>query len=144
VAIRGSSIKVALNACARYIYVISRYQHVMEHATEIFGCILDVYYSLRICCSSYRLIHSCRPGYLFDELQFVRSARLFNLIDPSHRVSSLFVQGAILWNSLPPAVRRVSSLRGFRNKCLSYLRRFVVTGNVQVFFFFFFTLYSLF
>jgi hypothetical protein len=53
----------------------------------------------------YRLIGSGRPGYLFDGLQFGRSARLFNLIIPSHRTSarasSFFVQGAILWNNLP-------------------------------------------
>jgi hypothetical protein len=58
----------------------------------------------------YRLIGSGRPGYLFDGLQFGRYARLFNLILPSPRTSarasSFFVQGAILWNGLPPALRR--------------------------------------
>jgi Reverse transcriptase (RNA-dependent DNA polymerase) len=132
-AIRGR-LKVTLNSCARYIYGISRYQHITEHANKILGCSLDTYYSLRICCTMFRLIGSGRPGYLFDELQFGRSTRLFNLIIPSHRTtarsSSFFVQGAILWNGLPPAVRRESSFRRFRNECLSYLRRSAVTGNV--------------
>jgi hypothetical protein len=39
------------------------------------------------------------PGYLFDGLQFGRSARLFNLILPSRRTStcasSFFDQGAV-------------------------------------------------
>jgi hypothetical protein len=80
-AIRGR-LKLAFNACARYIYGISKYQHIMEHANNTLGCSLDVYYSLRICCTLYRLIGSGRPGYLFDELQCGRSARLFNLINP--------------------------------------------------------------
>jgi hypothetical protein len=100
-AIRGR-LMVALNACARYNYGISRYQHISEHANRILGCSLDTYYNLRICCVMYRLIGSGRPGYLFDGLQFGRSARFFNLIIPSHRtsarVSPFFVQGAILWN----------------------------------------------
>jgi hypothetical protein len=58
----------------------------------------------------YSLIGSGRSGNLLDGLQFSRSARLFNLIIPSHRTSarasSFFFQGAILWNGLPPAVRR--------------------------------------
>jgi hypothetical protein len=57
-----------------------------------------------------RLIGSGRPRYLFDELQFGWSVRLLNLIIPSHRTSaraySLFVQGAILWNGLPPQEER--------------------------------------
>jgi hypothetical protein len=114
--------------------VISRYQHITDHANKILRYSLDVYYSLRICCTLYRLIGSGRPGYLFDELQFGRSARLLNLIVLSHcttaRASSFFVQGAILWNNLPPTVRRVSSLRGLRNERLSCLRRSAVTGNV--------------
>jgi hypothetical protein len=82
----------------------------------------------------YSLIGSGRSGYLFDRLQFSRSARLFNLIIRSHRTSarafSLFFQGAILWNGLPPVVRRESNLGRFKNECLSYLRRSAITGNV--------------
>jgi hypothetical protein len=63
-AIRGR-LKVA---CARYIYGISRYQHISEHANRIHGCSLDMYYDLRMCCAMYRLIGSDRPGYFFDGL----------------------------------------------------------------------------
>jgi hypothetical protein len=82
----------------------------------------------------YRLIGSGRPMYLFDGLQFGRSARIFMLIIAIHRTSagtsSFFVQGAMLWNGLPTAVRRESNLRRFRNECLSYLRRSAITGYV--------------
>jgi hypothetical protein len=36
-AIRGR-LKIALNACARYIYGISKYQHITEHANKMLGC----------------------------------------------------------------------------------------------------------
>jgi hypothetical protein len=106
--------KGALNACIRYIYGIPRYQHISEHANRIFGCSLDKYYNLRICCAMHHLIGSGRPGYLFNGLQFGRSAWLFNLILPGYRTSAR----AMLWNDLPQAVRRESSLRRFRNETL--------------------------
>jgi hypothetical protein len=62
----------------------------------------------------YRLICSGRHEYLFDGLQFGWSARLFNIIRTLAGASSFFVQGAMLWNGLPPAVRKESSLRTFR------------------------------
>jgi hypothetical protein len=120
-------LKMTLNSCARYIYGISRRQHISIFTNKILGAPLDVYYSLRMCCSMFTLINSGRPGYLFDELQFGRSRRLFNIIVPAHRTaaraSSFFVQGAIIWNGLPSEVRRVGSIGKFREGCLSHLLR---------------------
>jgi hypothetical protein len=93
-------------------------------------CSLDTYYNLRICCAMYRLIGSCRPGSLFDGLQFDWSTRLFNLVIPRHRTlaraSSFFVHGAILWNGLQPAVRRDSSLRRFNCQTKNSKWRFII------------------
>jgi hypothetical protein len=36
----------------------------------------------------YTLIKSGRPGYLFDELQFSQSRRLFNILVPAHRTAA--------------------------------------------------------
>jgi hypothetical protein len=78
-AIRGR-LKLALNACARYIYGISRYQHNTEHANKILRCSLDVYYSLRICCTLYRLIGSSRPGFCVNFVVFVVNLLLSDFI----------------------------------------------------------------
>jgi hypothetical protein len=127
-------LKLAFNSCARYIYSISRFQHISPFANKILGVPLDTYYSFRVCCAMFRLIKSGCPGYLFDMLQFGQSSRLFNLITPVHRTasraSSFFVQGAILWNSLPSSVRREVSVGRFREECLSSLRQSGSEGNV--------------
>jgi hypothetical protein len=43
-------LKINFNACARYIYGISRFQHISEYTNRILGMPLDVYYDWRICC----------------------------------------------------------------------------------------------
>jgi hypothetical protein len=93
-------LKITFNACARYIYGISRLQHISEHTNRILGMPLDVYYDWKICCMMYRLIESRGPEYLSDLLQFGWSTRLRILITPAHRTSgqvesqnSIFLQG---------------------------------------------------
>jgi hypothetical protein len=124
-------LKITFNACARYIYGISRFQHISEYTNKILGMPLDIYYDWRICCMMHRLIEGRGPEYLSDLLQFGRSTRLRILITPAHRssarASSFFVQGAILWNGLPVSVRGVE--RGFREVCKSYLLRSVEGNN---------------
>jgi Reverse transcriptase (RNA-dependent DNA polymerase) len=120
-------LKVAINSCARYIYSVPRYQHISQFTNRILGVPLDTYYSYRICCMMHKLIRTGGPRYLFEELQFGHSIRLFNLITPAHRTasraSSFFVQGAILWNGLPSSVRREYSVGRFKEGCLSSLSR---------------------
>jgi Reverse transcriptase (RNA-dependent DNA polymerase) len=122
-------LKIALNSCARYIYGIPRRQHISEHTNKILGVPLDTFFSYRICQAMFRLIKSGSPSYLYDELQFGRSERIFGLLTPSHRsfarASSFFVQGAILWNGLPVEVRRESSMGKFKKECLLHLCRSV-------------------
>jgi hypothetical protein len=110
-------LKLAFNSCARYIYGISRYEQISNYTNRILGVPLDVYYSMRICCMINKIIKSGGSRYLFHELRFVQSSRLFNLLVPVHslnaRACSLFVQGTILWNDLAPAVKRGGSMGKF-------------------------------
>jgi hypothetical protein len=126
-------LKVAFNSCARYIYGVSRYQHISQYTNRILGVPLDTYYSYRMCCAMFKLIRTGGPRYLFDRIRFGQSSRLFNLITPAHRTaaraSSFFVQGAILWNGLPSSVRRENSVGRFREGCLSSLRRSESSGG---------------
>jgi hypothetical protein len=74
-----------------------------------------------------KIIKSGGPRYLFDELRFGQSSRLFNLLVPAHslnaRASSFFVQVTILWNDLPLAVKREGSMGKVRVESLSFLGR---------------------
>jgi hypothetical protein len=64
-------LKLAINSCARYIHGIFRYEHISTYTNRILGVLLNVYYSMRICCMINKKIKSGGPRYLFDELLLV-------------------------------------------------------------------------
>jgi hypothetical protein len=105
----GERLKPAFNSCAKY-NSISRNEYLSTYTNRILGVPLNAYYSIRICCMINKIIKSSGPWYLFDELRFGQSSRLFNLLVPAHslntRACSFYVQGTILCNDLPPAVQR--------------------------------------
>jgi hypothetical protein len=72
-------LKVAFNSCARYIFGMSRRQHISEHVKKLLGVALDVFYSFKICHTMYKLIKSGSSGYLRGRLRFDRSRRKLNL-----------------------------------------------------------------
>jgi hypothetical protein len=70
-------LKLAFNSCVRYIYSISRFQHISPFANKILGVPLDTYYSFRVCCAMFRLIKSGCPGYLYASVWSVEPLRRF-------------------------------------------------------------------
>jgi hypothetical protein len=62
--------EIAFNSCARYIFIMSHYEHISSYTNRILGVPLDMYYSMRICCMINKIIKSGGPRYLFDELRF--------------------------------------------------------------------------
>jgi hypothetical protein len=72
------------------------------------------------CCEMNRIFSTRKPDYLYQELQFGRSAWLSYLIVRGHHyattASSFFVWGAVLWNCLPASVRGESSEGRFRTR----------------------------
>jgi hypothetical protein len=97
-------LEVTFNSCARYVFGISRREHITQYTNQILGIPLDQYYSFRICCTMNNIIKTGCPRYLFTELQFGQSRRLFNIIITVHRLSqmstSFFIQSSVLWNGL--------------------------------------------
>jgi hypothetical protein len=120
-------LKVAFNSCARYIFGISRFEHISHQRTEYWEYPLVLYNSYRICCTMYKIIKSGGPRYLFDVLRLGHSSLLFNLLTPAHsttaRAFSFFVQGTTLWNNLLPEVKREGSKGKFGGGCLSHLHQ---------------------
>jgi hypothetical protein len=80
-------LKIAFNSCARYIYGISRFEHISDYSNQILGVPLDLYYCYRICCTINTIIKSRCPRYLYTELQFGQSSHRLNLIIPAHRLN---------------------------------------------------------
>jgi hypothetical protein len=57
-------LKVAFNSCARYIYGVSRNQHISQYTNRILGVPLDTHYSYKMCCAMFKLIRTGGPRYL--------------------------------------------------------------------------------
>jgi hypothetical protein len=88
-------LKVTFNSSARYIFGIS----ITQYTNQILGIPLDQYYRFRNCCTMNNITKTGCPRYLFTELQFDQSRRLFNIIIPVHKSSqmstSFIIQGSV-------------------------------------------------
>lgn len=117
-------LQLVLNSCTRYIYSLRKYDSISGYSTAILGCNLDSYTKYRWCIYMYKLITLRKPPYLFDKLSFSRSSRLFNLNIPLHSSTQLnnsfFVQAVIVWNGLPPMVKRATSIGKFKKICFEH------------------------
>jgi hypothetical protein len=87
-------LKVAFNSCARYVYGVSRRDHISDYANSSLGMPLGKFFSFKICCQMYNIISSEELGYLHDSIQFGRSRNLGGIIIPR-------LNYAILRNELP-------------------------------------------
>ena len=114
-------LNVLFNSCASYVFGIKRYEHISSFSPRIIGCSLQQYYKIRVCSFIYRLIKTCCPSYLYNQLKFSMSARTRHLIIPRSRFSlmnsSFFVKAIITWNLLPLTVRNASSTVKFKVLC---------------------------
>lgn len=115
-------LQVAYNDAVRYVYGIRRHDHISEHSRDFLGCTLKQYINARNCIFLHRIINSKSPSYLFDKLQFARSARTLTLIQPRCKYLNssrlFFVHVTRLWNSLPFHLRGISNAANFKKAIL--------------------------
>jgi hypothetical protein len=80
-------LKVAFNSCARYIFRISRFEHISQYTNKYWGyCwISTTVTGVAAPTSMNKIILSGGPQYLFDELQFGHSSWF------QHDCTSIFV-----------------------------------------------------
>jgi hypothetical protein len=90
---RRHKLKVAFNSCARYVYGVSRRDHISDYANSLLGMPLGMFFSFGICCQMYIIVSSGEPGYLYDSIQFGRSRRLGGIIitSPQLRYNSSLI-----------------------------------------------------
>lgn len=115
---------VALNACIRYIYNLSRYARVSHLQHNLLGCSFNNFFKLRSCLTLFKIINTSTPRYLSEKLQISRSTRTRNFIIPMHRTShyneSFFVRGVAIWNQLPVVIKNIHSPITFRKECINW------------------------
>lgn len=119
-----NKLRVALNACVRYVFNLRRFDHVSHLQCKLIGCSFENFAKLRACLIIHSIIAHKEPGYLHSKLTFSRSGRCIKFILPRHLSSkygnSFFVRGVAYWNSLPNELTVESSGMGFRRKCFEH------------------------
>lgn len=120
-------LRVALNCCVRYVYGLTRYDHVSHLQRNLVGCPLDNLYAHRSCLFLRKLLTTRSPPELYQKLQQFRGRRLLNLIIPANRTltysSSLFVRGVVNWNMVPTELKHGVSQATFKRNCLEFWNR---------------------
>lgn len=114
----------AFKACVRFVCGLGRYESTLNDINVLLGCDLFSYFDHLSCVLLHKIVLSKQPDYLCDFLTPTSNERTFNLLLPivgSDVLSrSLFVSGVSIYNSLPPLVKRNSSLTGFKIACRNY------------------------
>lgn len=122
-----NKLRVALNACIRYVFNLNRFSHVTHLQDVLLGCQFSQFYTLRTCVQIYKIIKTNSPRYLYSKLQFLRNTRTLSLVIPHHSSAyygqSLFVRGIHNWNCLSPLLKSSSSILVFRKGLLSEIER---------------------
>jgi hypothetical protein len=118
---------VAFNACVRYVYRRSLFDHISD-VYSILGCSLLTYMEFRLACFMFFLVTGVtggRPRNLYDSLVFSRSERTLRKKSPTqsteYMAGSVLARGIQAWNSLPVSARSSSSLQGFRRIVRDFL-----------------------
>lgn len=119
-----NKLKVALNSCIRFVFNLTRFQHVSHLQAKLIGCPFENFGKMRCCLLIFQLLKSRQPDYLFSKLRPLRNTRCQKFSMPRHRTAkygySFFVRGVATWNSLPNNLTLQTSEAAFRRECIEY------------------------
>jgi hypothetical protein len=120
----------AVNACARYIYGLRKFQSVSTHSREIFECSIEILFHFRSCLFIFDLLTTKSPDYLYSKIIFPngqrrKRLRLLERFSTKQYKNYFFVKGVTIWNSLISKMQLIDSLSVFRRESLTY---FVLEG----------------
>lgn len=118
-------LRVALNACVRYVYNLNRFSRVSHLQTNLIGCNFSKFCKFRSCVTLHRIITSKSPNYLYDKLTPFRNSRTQSYLIPNHSSfyysQSFFARGIVNWNSLPINIKLIYSKHNFKHDLLAHL-----------------------
>lgn len=118
-------LRIALNACVRYVYNLNRYSRVSHLQANLVGCNFSKFCKYRSCVLLHRIIRSRLPHYLYEKLIPFRNTRTQSYVIPNHNSfyysQSFFARGIVNWNSLPTSIKLVISKYTFKHDLLTYL-----------------------
>lgn len=118
-----NKIKLAFNACIRYIFNRRKFESISSFKDSLLGCSIEGFMHYRSCIFLFNLLRDKTPEYLYEKLSFPRFPR-YNMLNRPTSLrtiqlnTSFFAFGVHLWNSLSPNLRSIKSATVFRQKCL--------------------------
>ena len=116
------SIRLAINACIRFIYSLTYRDHVSPFYLSFLGSSFDDFFKHRYAI----LMHRIYNLNMFIE-KFCRSSsnRTLNFNVPraktTHYNRSIVVRGPVLWNKLPTEIKCLRSEDQFRQRCQEFI-----------------------
>ncbi|HSN23158.1 MAG TPA: reverse transcriptase family protein, partial [Methylomicrobium sp.] len=135
-AYRQRLLQSVLNAAARMVYRLRRYDHISDALATLHWLRIPERVDYKVALTAYRALHGLSPPYLdvfvrvadIAARRRLRSSASERLLVPSHRLASAGrrsfpVAGAIVWNSLPVDVQSSPSLSVFRSRLKTHLFR---------------------
>lgn len=115
------------NACARFCFPIARRAHITPFLEQNNLLNMTARRNLHFASLLFGVIHSKKPSYLYDKLNFSKRNIRINslLLCPRYRTAAFrgsFQYAATkCWNNLPPPVRNAKSLFTFKKLYKNYL-----------------------
>lgn len=120
-----SRLKVALNACIRYVYDLNRFSRVTHLQPSLLGCSFDNFYKFQACCTIFKIVASGKPEYLSTKVTPLQNSRTRSFLIPRHLSAyygnSIFAGGISTWNSLPITIKTCRTFAKFKCSLLAHL-----------------------
>lgn len=120
-------LKLSVNAIVRYVYGLRSRDSVERHTKRFLGSSLDIFLTVRSMCFLYKLERTGQPAYLRELMHRGQSDRSMQMVIPLCNLEigkkTLFVQGLIVWNSIPVRIRMMNSIDVFKARCTELFSR---------------------
>ena len=122
------------NACIRFIFNLKKYDHISTYRSLLFGMPLEQYFEQRLLKFIYNCLLGDCPDYFRNYFNISLSRRRCDMYIPRSRLSigrSAFkIFGAVLWNTLPPAIKNMPLNARNRNLFEKEINKFFINNTV--------------
>lgn len=121
-----SKMRVLCNNIIRYVFNRKRFESVSQFSYQLYGPSLKCFLNSKSLVLMHKIINTKEPGYLYEQLSFLRSERHNKLMSIRYNYviseRHFFVHTIRLWNQLPNTLKNISNTISFRNKLNIYFR----------------------
>jgi len=121
----SENLRKAFNNIVRYVFGLKRSYRISERAKEIYGMDLNNFLDFKCLTLLFKIVNTKEPSYLFNRLNFVRSARSRKIVPIRYNYliseRHFYVHTIRLWNSLPNNFHFISNVNQFKRQLKNQL-----------------------